>query len=248
VFLPTKDFYDFLQELYNVFNNELFDNSLSNCLITVQRRKRVMGYFSANRWVNDKQMKVHEFALNPTYFASCSFIELFQTIVHEMCHLWQFEHGKRPSIKTYHNKEWANKMESVGLIPSSTGRVGGRKTGQYMNDYPLSGGLFENLCIRLYKEDMFIKWFDRFPEEVFNSSNFENLVSNSSDSDILENLYTTVSNVVSGIVPVEEVKALNISKQKTKYICPVCSSAVWGRNNLSIKCNACSVDFRIVVI
>lgn len=243
--LPTKDFYDFLQELYQVFNKELFDNSLPNCLITVQRRKRVMGYFSANRWVNnDKEIKVHELALNPTYFASCVFIELFQTIVHEMCHLWQFEYGK-PSVKTYHNKEWANKMESIGLIPSSTGREGGKKTGQLMNDYPQRGGQFETLCIKLYKEDMFIKWFDRFPEEVLHSSS---LGSVEFENKILENLYTPVLNVVNDIVPVEEVRALNFIKQKTKYMCPNCSSAVWGKNGLNIKCNTCNVDFEIINI
>lgn len=245
--LPTKDFYDFLQELYQIFNNEFFDKSLPNCLITVQRRKRVMGYFSANRWVNnDEKIKVHELALNPTYFASCNFIELFQTIVHEMCHLWQFEHGK-PSVKTYHNKEWANKMESIGLIPSSTGRVGGKKTGQFMNDYPERGGPFETLCIKLYKENMFIKWFDRFPEEASHSSNFESMEFNSNlDDKILENLYTPVSNIVNDIISVEEVRAMNITKQKTKYMCPNCKASVWGRNNLSIKCNICDIDFNVV--
>lgn len=245
-FSPTKDFYDLLQELYYIFNKELFHNELPNCLITVQRRKKVMGYFSPNRWVNDKKIQVHELALNPTYFASCNFIELFQTIVHEMCHLWQFEYGK-PSIKTYHNKEWANKMESIGLIPSSTGRIGGKKTGQSMNDYPESGGIFENLCIRLFKEDMFIKWFDRFPQEVYHNTNFENPDSNNKANDIiLESLYTPVCNVVVDIVSFEEIKALNLTKQKTKYLCPSCKSAVWGRNNLNIKCNSCQVDFNIV--
>nr|WP_032072650.1 SprT-like domain-containing protein [Aliarcobacter butzleri]AHG28749.1 Mpr protein [Aliarcobacter butzleri] len=245
-FSPTKDFYDLLQELYYIFNKELFEDKLPNCLITVQRRKKVMGYFSANRWVNDKKIQVHELALNPTYFASCNFIELFQTIVHEMCHLWQFEYGK-PSIKTYHNKEWANKMESIGLIPSSTGRIGGKKTGQFMNDYPERGGIFENLCIRLFKEDMFIKWFDRFPQEIYHNNNLENPDSNNKINDIiLESLYTPVSNVVVDIVSIEEIKALNLSKQKTKYLCPNCKSAVWGRNNLNIKCNSCQVDFKIV--
>lgn len=136
--IPTAEFYEELQKIYQFFNVELFNNELPNCLITVQRKKRVMGYFSPNRWVDDKENKIHELALNPSYFASCNFIEVFQTIVHEMCHLWQFECGK-PSRRTYHNKEWADKMESIGLIPSSTGKVGGKKTGQSMNDYPEKG-------------------------------------------------------------------------------------------------------------
>lgn len=32
-------------------------------------------------------------------------------------------------------------MEEVGLMPSDTGRPGGRKTGQHMSGYPIQGGL-----------------------------------------------------------------------------------------------------------
>lgn len=48
-----------------------------------------------------------------------------------MTHLWQYHFGK-PGRRGYHNKEWANKMESIGLMPSSTGQPGGDKTGDKM--------------------------------------------------------------------------------------------------------------------
>lgn len=238
--IPTSEFYKDLQEIYYFFNKELFDNLLPNCLITIQRKKKVMGYFSPNRWIDKENNKIHELALNPSYFASNNFIEIFQTIVHEMCHLWQFEFGK-PSRGGYHNKEWAYKMESLGLIPSDTGLPGGNKTGQCMNDYPESGGLFENLCINLFKQGKFIKWFDRFPEEKINNYVHENI-----NNEILENLYTTVSNVIDDVFAVDEVKAMNQTKQKTKYLCPSCGVALWGRANLDIKCNDCNVDFESI--
>lgn len=250
--IPTAEFYEELQKIYQYFNKELFENELPNCLITVQRKKRVMGYFSPDRWVDDKENKIHELALNPSYFASCNFIEVFQTIVHEMCHLWQHEKGK-PSRRTYHNKEWSLKMESIGLIPSTTGRPGGKKTGQQMNDYPQKGGKFETLCIQLFKDGLFVKWFDRFPDEKIginftqdNLEDIEELEDNLSNDDILESLYTTVATVVKDIVPVEEVKLMNVSKQKTKYMCPSCLAALWGRANLDIKCNSCDINFEVV--
>jgi hypothetical protein len=34
-----------------------------------------------------------------------------------------------PKRRNYHNKEWAAKMIALGLMPSSTGMVGGKITG-----------------------------------------------------------------------------------------------------------------------
>jgi hypothetical protein len=59
-----------------------------------------------------------------------------------MVHLWQQEFGT-PSRRAYHNKEWAHKMEIVGLIPSHTGEPGGNRTGQNMTHYIEDGGGFE---------------------------------------------------------------------------------------------------------
>jgi hypothetical protein len=68
--------------------------------------------------------------------------------VHEMVHVWQHAHGK-PGARGYHNKEWAAKMKSIGLQPSSTGMVGGKETGQHMLDYVLPDGLFTKVFATL---------------------------------------------------------------------------------------------------
>jgi hypothetical protein len=46
-------------------------------------------------------------------------------------HVWQHAHGK-PTRNGYHNKEWAAKMDNLGLVPSSTG---GKRTGQSVSHY-----------------------------------------------------------------------------------------------------------------
>lgn len=81
-------------------------------------------------------------------------------MVHEMVHLWQFQYGN-PSQKAYHNKEWADKMESIGLMPSNTGRVGGKRTGQKMDDYPIKGGLFLKVAEKIMMDNLTIQWYDR---------------------------------------------------------------------------------------
>ena len=49
-----------------------------------------------------------------------------------MVHLWQHHFGERPR-KAYHDKQWAAKMREIGLIPTATGELGGKETGQKMS-------------------------------------------------------------------------------------------------------------------
>jgi hypothetical protein len=44
-------------------------------------------------------------------------------------------HFGKSSRSGYHNKEWAARMLRVGLIPSNTGKPGGKETGQHMTHY-----------------------------------------------------------------------------------------------------------------
>lgn len=146
---PTSRNYAAFQIAFDHFNAALFDGQLPPALITFQRKKNSMGYFSPERF-KERVGKgtVSEIALNPTYFATKPPIEICQTLVHEQAHQWQMHFGK-PSRTGYHNKEWAAKMEEIGLMPSSTGQPGGRKVGQKMADYVIPGGRFEQAAKEL---------------------------------------------------------------------------------------------------
>ena len=143
---PTRNMYRYVEDAFDHFNRELFDGSLPKPLLTFQRDKSCMGMFMHRRWQNREEGYTHEIALNPLYFVTHNPLELSQTIVHEMCHLWQYEFGT-PSRRSYHNREWAQKMESIVLMPSDTGAPGGKTTGQHMSDYPLPGGRFYRACV-----------------------------------------------------------------------------------------------------
>ena len=75
-----------------------------------------------------------------------------------MAHQWQRHHGK-PSRTGYHNKEWAAKMIEVGLVPSSTGEIGGKQVGQHMTHYIADGGAFAQACADLLKGGLFGELF-----------------------------------------------------------------------------------------
>jgi len=136
---PTAQNYAELQTAYDHFNQALFDGALPTCLITLQREKRTCGYFSSQRFADLDGRTTDEIALNPAYFAVVPLVETMQTLVHEMAHLWQSHFGS-PGRSRYHNGEWADKMEAIGLMPSSTGKPGGRRTGDRMADYAIEGG------------------------------------------------------------------------------------------------------------
>jgi hypothetical protein len=90
--------------------------------------------------------------LNPDHFKGRSITDTLSTLVHEMAHVWQHAHGK-PTRNGYHNKEWAAKMDSLGLNPSSTGAPGGKRTGQSVSHYIAAGGPFAVACSELLAGD-----------------------------------------------------------------------------------------------
>lgn len=138
---PTQELFGTLQNAYDYFNQELFNNELPECLIVVHRKRNAHGYFWGEQFNNHDGKKLDEIALNPETMDRPNKI-LFSTLVHEMCHLWQHHFGN-PSRRGYHNKEWANKMESVGLMPSTTGKPDGKKTGQRVTHYIIDKGNYE---------------------------------------------------------------------------------------------------------
>lgn len=142
---PIKSYND-IQAAFDYFNKQLFKNELSACLITYQRQKKSLAYFSPKRFANNtaETERVHEIAFNPSTFKGRSDREILSTLVHEMTHLWQEEHGTPPR-RNYHNKQWSARMESMGLMPSDTAAEGGKKTGQRVSHYIIEGGKFEKI-------------------------------------------------------------------------------------------------------
>lgn len=146
---PTARTYTGLTDAYDFFNERLFGGKLPPCLITMQRKNKAYGYFAGGRFGTRNGAEVtDEIALNPTHFAGRTTEATLSTLVHEMTHLEQ-EHFGKPSRTGYHNKEWAQLMRAVGLIPSDTGAPGGKETGQKVSHYIEAGGRFETACAEL---------------------------------------------------------------------------------------------------
>lgn len=240
---PTADLYGQLQLVATHFNQTLFEGALPPLVITLQRSGTASGYFSASRWIHSNGMMVSELALNPAFFATRPLVALYQTVAHELCHLWQHVNGgaSRPG---YHNSAWAEKMIDIGLMPSSTGKPGGAKTGQKMSDYPLSGGKFLDACEALATEGFALTWLDQghrmaldFRCAVEVPLNIEGTIA----KQLLTPLGTFFPNLKRQ--PPQEVAN---EKLKIKYCCPSCQAKVWGKHGLAINCGDCNQVFHEV--
>lgn len=154
--------YSSLDAAYDHFNLHLFRSLLPPCLITMQRHKGAYGYFSGNRFasVATPDVVTDEIALNPAHFASRTPEQVLSTLVHEMCHLWQHHYGS-PSRSGYHNKQWADKMREVGLIPTDTGQPGGKDTGQRVTHIIEPDGPFQRACVRYLATGTAVLYQDR---------------------------------------------------------------------------------------
>lgn len=145
----TSGEYSGFEQAFSALNVGLFGGELPDLLITLQRKHGAKGYYSPGRFERrDGASSVPELALNPAAFAGRTDLEILSTLAHEMCHHWQHCFGN-PSRTGYHNREWADKMQSIGLMPSSTGNPGGKAVGQKVTHYIISGGAFETVAAGL---------------------------------------------------------------------------------------------------
>ncbi|GGY19461.1 hypothetical protein GCM10011289_23780 [Paludibacterium paludis] len=132
-------------------------------------------------------------------------------------------------------------MEEVGLVPSSTGQPGGKKTGQKMADYPASGGKFLLACVELVKDGFCLSWIDR----GFNGGK----VSRSSVSGVLDiedmlgdKLFAPIGKYFTDFHLNENADVV-LKKRKVKYFCSSCQANVWGKKGLQIMCMKCNKLF-----
>jgi len=269
--LPTEELYSSLEIAYAHFNKALFENKLPPIIFTVQRQKGVMGYFIAERWGSRSGEKCHEIAINPAYLARSRLMEVLQTLVHEMTHCWQHCCGN-PGRDYYHNKEWAKKMISIGLMPSSTGEPGGAITGQHMSDYIIEDGPFYKAYKQLFEKGKYnLAWVDRkalprlHPSNIVTLANTidtkdtEKVVQSPSvfESNIVETLplamYAPFSEqklhslTFADLMPQEIVEEQETERPKfvrIRYKCPGCHISVWGKPGIRIRCDDCNLPYK----
>jgi len=261
---PTNEVYAPLVAAYEHFNKLLFNNDLPPVVFTLQRKKNVMGFFAAKRWGNLQGELCSEISINPAYFANCRLIEVFQTLVHEMVHSWQFHFGM-PSEGHYHNKEWAQKMMEVGLMPSDTGEPGGAVVGRNMSDFIMKPGLFMQAADVLLNDSSFnLLWVDRLALPKLHEPVIVDSLPLKPDARVEQCAHDS-SMLNANVMPIKEGSTTiflredhdsfmkmpdtffipDVAKRQTrfKHMCPSCNTKIYGKASLNVICGDCNIHF-----
>lgn len=152
---PTVEQFTKYQELVDYFNQELFNKQIPDLIFNLSRHDGAYGFFTNSKiWSNENQY-LPEISLNPDYLTPKNLKKMCSTLVHELCHAWQYYFGKQKPSNGYHNNEFSKKMEEVGLITSNTGTIGGHRVGRKMSHYILEGGAFDIAFNQLDKQALF---------------------------------------------------------------------------------------------
>jgi hypothetical protein len=56
------------------------------------------------------------------------------------------------------NRQWADKMEEIGLMASDTGSEGGKRTGAKITHYVIRGGAFDGAANELLADSFKVSW------------------------------------------------------------------------------------------
>ncbi len=139
---PTQTQFAAYQKIFDYFNKRLFANSLPDCMLSFSRRRSSSHtLYTPGQWRLESGSAKAEISLNLKQLREEEPIEVMAILVRQMVHLWQEIYG-HPSGNGYYNREWAGKMEEIGLTPTSTGLPGGRRTGQGIKHYIEPGSRF----------------------------------------------------------------------------------------------------------
>ena len=123
---PTQAQFEAYQKIFDYFNQALFHDSLPDCMLRFSRHKKGNHkQFTAEGWEGKAGQKMPEISLSLKSVRERPPQEVMGMLVREMVHLWQETYGN-PSRKGYYNREWADRMEEVGLIASKYGKSRGK--------------------------------------------------------------------------------------------------------------------------
>jgi len=210
---PTNAQFAAYRAMWSYFNTVLFGGALGDVILNFSRLARSLGFFAPERWRDAGDHVTHEISLNPAHLKRDNIKDAASTLVHEMVHLHR--HGQaNPPRNGYHDRQWADKMEALGLMPSSTAALGGARVGYRMSHYIIPGGAFERAFERMPTE-CHLPWTCGIDDEA--------------RGDVEKK-------------KAKKAKKEAARKVKVKYSCPDCELNVWGRGGLRLRCEDCDEE------
>ena len=259
---PSLELYGALQDAFDHFNRTLFAGALPPCLITLRAQRTRYGHHQHARFVSRDGASLDELALNPGYFALRPVETVLSTLAHEMVHHWQ-ENAGAVTPSNHHNREWAEKMKEIGLMPSTTGAPGGEESGSRVSHYIIEGGPFAKACQALLDEGFVLPVYDRHapepPERVLARSMVSFNENAPPPPDGMNDIepYRPEPAAALNEAPMEaaeaEGKPLPIvapppprPSNRSRLACPQCGASAWISKEVILICGSCAVPLEAV--
>lgn len=163
---PNTELYGALEQAFEHFNRYLFASRLTAPVITLNRKTHTPGYYLPERWVSasDEPRLVAELVLHPAYLTTRPIRVSLAELVHQMLHHAQALFGK-PSANGYHNSEFAQWADALGLLTTEDGQPGSKPTGHMVTQRIVEGEAFDQAADALLTESFLLTWLDRHPPE-----------------------------------------------------------------------------------
>ena len=142
----------YLNKVFDLLNEEFFENTLSRPTITIQSTPKAYGHFTLNddTWVSTIG-STHEINIGAGTLAR-PIEDICATMLHEMVHLFNYTQGIQDCSRgnTYHNKRFKQAAEERGLIVSHSEKYGWSHTkpSDALLDFVLLNGLTDILISR----------------------------------------------------------------------------------------------------
>jgi len=116
----------YLNKIFDLLNEEYFENALSRPTITIQSTPKAYGHFSLREdtWIS-KLGGTHEINIGAGTL-SRPIEEVAATLLHEMVHYFNYTNGIQDCSRgnTYHNKRFKAAAESRGLLVDHSDKYG----------------------------------------------------------------------------------------------------------------------------
>lgn len=267
---PTSETYDDLNWAYQQFNRRLFDGRLEPCLITLRARVQ-LGYFSPYRFRHSDARRsfAHEIALNPEEFGVHTIEECLSTLVRMQVH--QIQHQERTrGRRGYENRDFAGRMSALGLGIRKAGEGDTPSFRERHLHFIIPGGRFSQVAREIIDDGFRARWADRFlthvqfDPEVAGATDESGSSSQASLPPVFSKLPeegwppAEAAPLVAGSGPAASIADDAVPQvvqhredfiflppdrdaRKTKFQCPLCRNAAWGKASLNLVCGDCRV-------
>ena len=221
---PTGEVAKYWRGIVRLMITRLFRNQISEPMITLERVSGAHGYFRPDAFENLAGFRAHQIALNPTCFTTYGDIEAYQTLAHELCHLWREECGPRnkngsAGTRGYHCKHWAAKMLEIGLTPISIDNPG-KMTGFRVSDKLVDNGPLDLLIREILITGIRIDWRDPEASVSFGSQ------------------------TSSGTTATTGGARKPSRKTRAKFTCQTCGLNAWAKPTARLECGTCKAPLK----